>query len=363
MESQNNTIDRIYECSFAPELWPAVLDDLSEIAGARGGTFFVASTKVLSWTCSEPLLGGMQLFAASDLITRGERGARLCAAQHAGFLTEDDLYETPEQLRADPFYRDLLLPAGLGRGAGTAFSLPGGESLFLTLERDQVRGPVDSLAIQQLDELRPHLARSALMSARLQLERARIASETLALIGFPALVFDRLGKVLAANHLIEALTDHIRWRTQDSVSLKDAKANALFRQAVESLDVEGATPVLSFASRGVDEGVLMVAHIVPIRGASRDIFMRCAGVLVLMPVAIPQAPPVELVRSLFDLTPAEARVARGLTSGESLEAIASRGGVSLNTVRTQLGSVLQKTGCHRQAEVVALLGGIAAPPR
>jgi DNA-binding CsgD family transcriptional regulator len=76
----------------------------------------------------------------------------------------------------------------------------------------------------------------------------------------------------------------------------------------------------------------------------------------------PQAPPIELVQSLFDLTPAEARVARRLTAGETVEKIASAGGVSPNTIRTQLRGALEKTGCHRQAEMVALLGGIAIPP-
>jgi DNA-binding CsgD family transcriptional regulator len=218
---------------------------------------------------------------------------------------------------------------------------------------------METTVIQQLDALRPHLARSALMSARLHLERARIASETLALLGLPAQVFDQQGKVLAANQLMEALTDQIRWHARDRMSLKDPSAQSLFEQAVSNIDVEGATPVLSFASRGIEGAAAMVAHVVPIRGASRDIFQRCAGVLVMMPVTFPQAPPVELVRSLFDLTPAEARVARSLTTGETVETIASNTGVSRNTVRTQLQGVLEKTGCSRQAEVVALLSGIA----
>jgi DNA-binding CsgD family transcriptional regulator len=88
--------------------------------------------------------------------------------------------------------------------------------------------------------------------------------------------------------------------------------------------------------------------------------MHCAGVLVLTPVTLPQAPPVELVQSLFDLTPAEARVARSLTIGATVEEIAATAGVSSNTVRTQVRGVLGKTGCRRQSEVVALLGGIAA---
>ena len=353
-------VDEIYECSFAPEVWPNVLDRLAQAADARGGTFFVASpTKILSWTASEPLLWGLEWYAKSDLMTRGKRAARLRAHPHAGFLLERELYDSEDEMAADPDYQELLFPNGLGWGTGTAMPLPTGHTLYLTLERDRSRGPIETSVIAKLDELRPHLARSALMSARLQLERARVASETLALLGLPALVFDNQGRVLAANHLIEARTDQIRWQARDRVSLKDSNANALFQHAVVNLDVDGATPVLSFASRGVEASTAIVVHIVPIRGLSRDIFQRCAGVLVMTPVSVPQAPPVELVRSLFDLTPAEARVARSLTTGETVEAIASNAGVSPNTVRTQLRGVLEKTGCSRQAEVVALLSGIA----
>lgn len=357
---EEKLIDEIYECAFVPELWPKVLDRLAEVSDAVGGTFFVASsTKVESWTASEPLRAGIELFALSGLATRGQRVARLRATQHPGFVLEGDLYDSEEEMAADPVYRELLLPAGLGWGTGTAVPLPTGETLCLTLERFHARGPIEAAIIHQLDMLRPHLARSALVSARLQLERASIASETLALLGLPALVFDQQGKVLAANHLIEAQTDQIRWHARDRIALKDSAAHALFHQAVANLDVEGATPVLSFASRGVEASAAMIVHIVPIRGSSRDIFQRCAGVLVMMPVAFPEAPPVELIRSLFDLTPAEARVARSLTTGETVETIAANAGVSRNTVRTQVQGVLGKTGYSRQAEVVALLSGLA----
>src|SRR5262249_9287810 len=66
--------------------------------------------------------------------------------------------------------------------------------------------------VQKLDELRPHLARSVLLSARLQLERARLASETLAALGLPALVLNEQGKVLAANSLAEGLGGYVHWR-------------------------------------------------------------------------------------------------------------------------------------------------------
>ncbi len=354
-------LDQIYECSFAPELWPAVLDRLASIADAHGGFLFTANDRVLKWTASQSMIGSMERCISGDWLRRGRRFGLLAASRHAGFLTEDNIYADAEQ-EADPFYRDFLYPAGFGWGVGMVIPLPTGDSLALGLERRRQRGPVEATIVQQLDLLRPHLARSLLLSARLQLERAQIASDTLARIGLPALVIDERGKVLATNHLIEALTTHLRWRARDRVAFKDGAVDSLFRQAIETLDLEGQAPVRSFAVRAAAANAAMVAHVVPIRRTARDVFVRCAAMLVLTPVALPHIPPVELVRSLFDLSPAEARVARHLVGGSTVGEIASVDGVSNSTVRTQVRGVLEKTGCRRQAEVVALLGGIALAP-
>jgi DNA-binding CsgD family transcriptional regulator len=354
---EQELIDRIYECAFVPELWPGVLDELAKIVDARRSFLFAANKEVLNWTASASLRAGMEVFVSGHFYTRSQLGRRAIAARHAGFLREHDVF-TDEELGTDPIYRDLLWPVGLGWGAATVIPAPTGDVLFLSVMRRRSLGPVEAAIVERLDTLRPHLARSALISARLQVELARAAAATMELIGFPALVFDERGKVLAANHLIEALTDHIRWQAQDRLSLKDSSADALFRQAIETLPITTAAPTRSFAVRGADTRAAMVAHVIPIRRASRDIFVRCAGVLMLTPVTLPNGPPVELVTSLFDLTPAEARVARSLTAGKTIDDIAAGGGVSRNTVRTQLRGVLEKTGCVRQAEVVALLSGI-----
>ena len=79
-------IDRIYECSFAPEFWPSVLDELAQIADARGGLLMAANTEVVNWTASAILREGMERFAKSDSLTRGQRAGRLCGGRHAGFF-------------------------------------------------------------------------------------------------------------------------------------------------------------------------------------------------------------------------------------------------------------------------------------
>jgi DNA-binding CsgD family transcriptional regulator len=190
--------------------------------------------------------------------------------------------------------------------------------------------------------LRQHLARSIMVSARLQFECARAASETLALIGLPALVLDEQGKVLAANSLIEAMTGCVRWRARNRVSLIDSAADKLLRDAIGTFPHQEAMPIRSFPIRDDSANATKVIHLIPVRRFARDIFVRCAAVLVATPVSTPQAPPIELVQSLFDLTPAEARVARSLASGKTVEDIASDGGVSSNTVRTHVRRVLER---------------------
>ena len=64
----------------------------------------------------------------------------------------------------------------------------------------------------------------------------------------------------------------------------------------------------------------------------------------------------ELLQALFDLTPAEARIASLVIDGKSVDSISKIQSVSLNTVRTQLKSVFMKTGVDRQVDLVRLLG-------
>jgi hypothetical protein len=54
-----------------------------------------------------------------------------------------------------------------------------------------------------------HFARRILISARLRLERARVASEALAAMRIPAMVLGEPGKVLSVNSLTEAMSGYV----------------------------------------------------------------------------------------------------------------------------------------------------------
>ena len=353
-------IDKIYESCFAPETWPDVLEEIGRIGDTTGASLIVSKDNVLHWVASPEPRERAEKFVREGWLRQGQIIAKLFSLRIPGFLIDVEFF-TPEELDREPIYRHVWRPQGVGWGMATAIPLPTGENVTFILSRRTERGPFERASADRLDALRPHLARSVLISARLELERARVAGETLAALGVPALVFSETGKVLAANSLIEALTGFVRWRAFDFISLNDKGADKLLRAAIAVINSEVGLGVRSFPVRDADLQSSMIAHVIPIRLTARDIFVRCAAVLAMTPVTAPEAPAVELVQSLFDLTPAEARVARSLASGKSVEAIASDGGVSVNTVRTHVRGVLDKTGCNRQVEVVALLAGIARP--
>jgi hypothetical protein len=77
--------DRIYEAPFAPDLWPAILDDLALIAEARGGELFVINGHILNWTASDTMRASMERFIAGNWLQRGERLARLTAPAMPAF--------------------------------------------------------------------------------------------------------------------------------------------------------------------------------------------------------------------------------------------------------------------------------------
>lgn len=357
--SRQYLVDQIYECSFVGENWSKLLDRLAEYAGAFGGFLFSfdPSAGILRNIASDCFREHVDDYISGGWILRDARTKRMWAANYGGFLSEMDVF-TDEELESDSTYKTFYEPRGIGRAMITAIFPPMGPTLLLGVERNYADGPTSRESVLSLNEIRPHLARAALIASRLQFERARAAAQVLGAIGLPAIVFSDGGRVMAANELAQQLADGIRWLAGDRFALKDSGADRMLRRAIEALNQPDVPAPRSFAVRDEHAQAAMVAHVVPIRGSARDILVRSTGVLILTPVTRPNAPPIELVQSLFDLTPAEARVARGLVTGDTLEEIAAANKLSRNTVRSQLRGALEKTGSRRQAELVALLGGI-----
>ena len=85
-------------------------------------------------------------------------------------------------------------------------------------------------------------------------------------------------------------------------------------------------------------------------------------VLILVDLDSTPLPRASVLQRMFALTPAEAKLAIEIASGQTPAEVAAENLVSMATVRSQLASVLAKTQTGRQAELVALLARVAILP-
>lgn len=98
-----------------------------------------------------------------------------------------------------------------------------------------------------------------------------------------------------------------------------------------------------------------VVHVLPIEPNCITAHRRQRVMIVIVDPERQPEPPATLLRRLYGLTKSEALVAVLVMRGEGLGPIADELSVSLTTVKTHLRHVFDKTGVHRQAELVRLL--------
>jgi DNA-binding CsgD family transcriptional regulator len=351
----------IYEAAAIPEKWPAVLDRLAKLVGGVGTFLITTGTHSFRWTHSESVRQLGLDFLEGRWHERNPRMERLLLNRHCGFIREIDMF-TAEEMDHDPTFQELLRPRGFGWAVGTVVQVPSDDNLAFSIERRFADGPVESHHIPTLNALRPHLARAALMSARLRLERAQGMAESLNTMGLPSAVLLGDGKVIAASPLFEKIGGQVISRAFGRIALADAGANALLSQAIENLSsVESQTSAKSIAVPADGENEAFVVHLIPVRRSAHDVFGSAMGILVVTPLGSAEALPQDLLNGLFDLSPAEVRATNGILQGKTIEELAVAFGLSRETIRSQVKAVLAKTGTARQADLVSLLANVRVP--
>lgn len=358
----NALLDLIYEAAAVPETWPRVLEKLGAMVGTPNMALLAFDVdRRTNYTATDAYLPHIQDFAAQSEHYDNPRPRRAIASGHAGFIHDLELFSRAE-LDRDRIYQDFMYPAGFHFSAGTVIPVPTSDLLVFDIARAEGPGPFTREEMETLDLYRPHLARAALLAHRLGLRAATGATEALQLVGLPGAALTGSGRVVVANRHFEALGPRIGTGAFDHVQIASKPAHEALKQALATAPDPGhaarSIPVPAMAGEPA-----LIAHVVPLRRAAHDIFAQAEFLLVLTEVVAPDAPLTEMLHGLFDLTPAEARVARALASGLSIDEIALSNAISRETVRTQLKGVMAKTATARQADLVRLLAGARPLPK
>ena len=176
------------------------------------------------------------------------------------------------------------------------------------------------------------------------------------------IVLDREHRVRLANRLANKILDKRdsfavdRRRVLRIVDPFEKRSFDHFLKAVfDQPVVEGApAPARYLLSRPPLAPVSVTAITWGKRGNGKTKRLDCV-ILLLRDPTVTQLPSHEVLRTWFGFTKAEAQLANAIASGKTIHDYYSERRVTLNTVKTQFQSILDKTGVHRQVELVRLL--------
>jgi DNA-binding CsgD family transcriptional regulator len=265
------------------------------------------------------------------------------------------------------FYNEFLKPYDTCQMAAIGSFSSDGRIGALSIYRGPSEPSFDNDVIAGLNALIPHLDTALAVQSRLVELEARATDMESALDALPTglALIDVSGQCLFMNRTALRIVKQRDGLLQERGILRaesSAETNVLRGLIARAAGRPARVTHLGSAARiSRRKGSPLNVVVAPFHAA--DLFrLRCPSVMLL--IADPDENPagfLQVIATLFRLTPAEARLAEALASGLTLSEAAARYEVTAGTVRTQLKAVLRKTETKRQGELVRLLKSIVLP--
>lgn len=273
-------------------------------------------------------------------------------------------------IATDPYHQEFWLPYGM-RYCTVLKAHEDDELLVLCgVHRGVGMQPLDEAGVALVRRLGRHLPQALRTYLRLNTlaTSARVGMEVLRRLPQAVLLVDEARRVVFANDAaLDTLASHPAVQRRDGLlSGPDAQSDAQILTALRSLRLgsgaylgEGreAPAERAFVRLEAAHGTWLGVHCHALRATdAMGAFGSTDLALVWLhdPTAV-TVPDSFIVASMWDLTPAEAQVMVGLGQGCSAQELADQRGVALATVRSQVQSLLKKTGADNQAALVRML--------
>lgn len=365
-------ISRIYEAALDATKWQAFLAAFGASMDSHGGMIWAHDFQERSAELGL-IEGGSDVSAAHGF----EAGALASFLQYYSsrnvWLQDESLHREgrvvnstmlypPGQLKNTEFWTDWLRPQDIFH-TGAAIVEKDVRSVNVTLVRPEDAGEYSEAELNVFRELMPHLKTAFALHRRIHRLQAatQAATAVLEALPFGVIMLDRALRLLFATDKAARLaagTGVLTLREgqplEASASAHDAPLQALLQGAgrTSCLSEGNAGGNLRLASAAGQQLNLVVTPL----PTWADPFGMPAAVAVFL--NSPDAAIGSLsgmLRTIYKMTPAEARLTEALVNGDSLQEYADAHGVSIHTCRTQLKAAMAKAGAGRQAELVRLV--------
>jgi DNA-binding CsgD family transcriptional regulator len=373
VERASHLTGLIYDCAIEPARWEealhAIRTELDFFNAMIGLNQLPSLALRISANASEDsnLLDLLPRYAAKSAEAWGGRGRidrmPLDEPVPASHATERATW------RGNPWYDEWMAPQGFIDAVVVPIARDPTMIGVFALTRHASKGEIGELELAALRLLAPHVRRAVTISNLLDnktLEAATFAS-TLDVLAAGVVLVDEETRPIYANAAAQTMLDSadaIRL-DHDRLQLSSAVATAALADAV----TRAASDEQCLGQRGIGiparrkDGNPAVVHVLPLkRGELRPgIERRAAAAIFVAPAAILPRMPADALALIYDLTPAETRVLELMVAGKSPAEIAETVGILPNTVKTHLQHVFNKTGAHRQADLVRLVASLSLP--
>ncbi len=264
------------------------------------------------------------------------------------------------ELVGTEFYADWLEPHDIFDALAGSIRLPTGDVGIIGIHRARRMPGFTRKDRHFMRMVMTHYAAAIDLSHRLAtLRRGQsLAFDTMDALSAGMLIVNRTARLVIANRTAEALLKKGDGLTVlgGHLAASDAAANLALHKAIRDavLAVRGkapSAPGLIIVPRAAGPSLsLMVCPLPPDAtglGSSEPMAMIFLG----DPDGAADRWPEALARA-YHLTPAESRLAGSLLRGERPQDYCERAGISINTAKSQIKSILAKSGCGRQSDFI-----------
>jgi DNA-binding CsgD family transcriptional regulator len=359
-------IGAIYDAAVDEARWPEALKQLSDITGSQAATFWVldGSEQPRLPTFTYHNLDPAFIQEYLERVTPFDPWVQYLVAHPNQPIVHDGLVLTEREKDRHPYFD------WHGRYSDTRFRLIGQVSpapavqAGVALHRTRKMGKYESVDIEQFGMLYSHLERALTIGFRLGSLGAVQQCTTELLDRNPAsiLLLDERKRIVYVNRSAEALRSN-----RDGISLCADGLTLLRKRDNDRLQCLIARSLSPIASSGDSAGGAMRAQrpsgkrpyallVVAVSRKYPALSDLRPAVCIMITDPDSQCPlPNSRLRTAFDLTEAEARLAALLAAGEELRSAAEKLGITYGTARTRLAEIFQKTETRRQGELIKLL--------